>query len=153
MTAFEHKAPTNRLNYTGDLTPVIQDVCRAYELDTPKGFSVIEVGYEDCNVIIDTDNDRFLAKMFAKFRTPEDIERYVNTIQKVLEADVNHPELVKTPTGEAVYENHGIVLALLKFVAGKTFYDLNRAPNDEERTAIIKQATIINRIDYNLCLS
>jgi Ser/Thr protein kinase RdoA (MazF antagonist) len=148
MTALEHKAPTDRLNYAGDLTSVIDDICTTYNLGTPKDFSVIEVGYEDCNVIINTDHDRFLAKMFADFRTSEDIKRYVTTIQKVLEAGVNHPELIKTPNDEAAYATHGIKLVLLKFVAGKTFYDLNRAPNEEERRAIIEQAAIVNRIDY-----
>lgn len=62
----EQSSPLDRLNYTGDITPVIEDICAAYHIGSPTNFAVIEVGYEDCNVIIDTAQDRFLAKMFAK---------------------------------------------------------------------------------------
>jgi Ser/Thr protein kinase RdoA (MazF antagonist) len=144
----EHKAPTDRLNYTGDLAPVVSDVCQAYDLGEVKEFSVIEVGYEDCNVIIDSDRGKVLAKMFAKFRTQEDVQRYVTTIEKVLEAGVQHPALMRTQQGDAVYRNHDIEMSLLEFVEGKTFYDLNRIPNDEERQSVIEQAAKINSIDY-----
>lgn len=144
----ERTTPADRLNYSGDLTPIVQDICRVYELGTLKDFSVIEVGYEDCNVIIDTDHDRFLAKMFAKFRTPEDIQRYVTTIQKVIEAGVHHPELLMAPADEVAYTTHDITLSVLKFVEGQTFYGLGRAPTDNERKAVIEQAAKINSIDY-----
>lgn len=144
----EHKAPTDRLNYTGDLTPIVQGACVAYGLGILQNFSVIEVGYEDCNVIIEADEGKFLAKMFAKFRTPEDIQRYVTTIGKALEAGVRHPALVSTKNGEATYKSHDVTMALLEFVEGKTFYDLGRAPDSSERTAIIKQAAKIHQINY-----
>lgn len=149
MTTPEHKAPTNRLTYTGDLTPVIEDICQAYELGTPKDFSVIEVGYEDCNVIINTNHDRFLAKMFAKFRTPEDIQRYVDIIQNVVKGGVNHPELIMTPDDKPTYTSEGITLALLRFVEGKTFYDLKRPLTADERRTVIEQAAKINNINYH----
>lgn len=148
MTTPEHKAPTDRLTYTGDLTPVIEDICQAYELGTPKDFSVIEVGYEDCNVIINTDHDRFMAKMFAKFRTPEDIQRYVDIIQNVIEVGVHHPELIMAPGDNPTYTSGGVTLALLKFVEGETFYGLKRPLTDDERRAVIEQAAKINSIDY-----
>ena len=66
MTEFQ--TPTDRLAYTGDLAPLIERVAEAYGVGTPTCHSVVEVGYEDCNVIIDTEQDRFLAKMFAKTR-------------------------------------------------------------------------------------
>jgi len=144
----EHKAPTDRLNYTGDLTPIINDICTTYHLGAVQEFSVIEVGYEDCNVIIETEADAFLAKMFAAFRTPDDVERYATTIKKVSEAGVYHPELIETPAGETTHKTHGITLALLKFVAGKTFYDLGRPPDDDERKAVIEQTAAVHRIDY-----
>jgi len=142
----EHKAPTDRLNYTGDLTPIINDICTTYHLGAVQEFSVIEVGYEDCNVIIETEADAFLAKMFAAFRTPDDVERYATTIKKVSEAGVYHPELIETPAGETTHKTHGITLALLKFVAGKTFYDLGRPPDDDERKAGVSHASTSRRM-------
>jgi Ser/Thr protein kinase RdoA (MazF antagonist) len=144
----EHRAPAGRLDYSGDLAPVVDDVCQAYGLGSPQGFSVIGVGYEDCNVIIDTAQGRFMAKMFAKTRKAGEIGRYAKVIEKVVEAGVNHPALVAAPGGGAVYRTGNISLVLMRFVEGKTFYDLGRIPTDEERQAIIEQAAKINRIGY-----
>lgn len=144
----KHQTPTDRLSYTGDLEPVIRRLCEMYGIGTPNNHSVIGVGYEDCNVIIDTEQDRFMAKMFAKTRMPDEIVRYTGNMQKVVEAGVHHPELVRTPTGEMAYTDSGITLVLMRFVEGKTFFELDRLPNDEERKAIIEQAAKINSIDY-----
>lgn len=144
----KNTTPTGRLDYSGDLAPVIDDICKAYGIGNPSDFSVIGVGYEDCNVVISTDQDRFMAKMFAKTRKPGEIGRYAEIMQKVVEAGVHHPELVAVPNGGTIYRTGNISLALMRFVEGKTFYDLGRAPTDEERRAIIKQAAKINRIDY-----
>lgn len=146
--SIEHAAPIGRIDYEGDLAPVIDGICKAYDIGQPSNFSVIGVGYEDCNVIIDTPQNRFMAKMFAKTRKPEEIEHYAATMRHVVEAGVNHPELVHTPDGDIIYRTGNISLALMRFVEGKTFYELNRIPTDEERTAIIEQAAKINRIDY-----
>lgn len=140
--------PTDRLAYSGDLEPVIERLCAAYEVGTPASSSVVEVGYEDCNVILETDQDKYLAKMFAKTRTTEDITRYATTMQKVVEAGINHPELLTTSSGEVTYTDSGITLVLMRFVEGKTFFELNQAPDADERRAVLAQAALVNGLDY-----
>lgn len=140
--------PTDRLAYSGELEPVIERLCAAYDVGTPASSSVVEVGYEDCNVILESDQDKYLAKMFAKTRTTEDIERYATTMQKVVEAGINHPELLTTTSGEVTYTDSGITLVLMRFVEGKTFFELERAPNAEERKIVLEQAAKVNDIDY-----
>ncbi len=144
----EKQKPTDRLNYSGDLEPIIEHIGNAYGVGSVRDFSVIEVGYEDCNVILETEQDKFLAKMFAKTRTTDDINRYSTTMQKVVEAGVHHPELLKTKSGEATLTNSGITLVLMRFVEGQTFFELNRAPNADERKAVLEQAAKVNSIDY-----
>ncbi len=140
--------PTDRLNYTGDLEPVIDRLCEAYDVGTPASSSVVEVGYEDCNVILETDQNKYLAKMFAKTRTAEDIARYTTTMQKVVEAGINHPELLTTISGEVTYTDSGITLVLMRFVEGKTFFEVDRAPDTDERKAVLEQAALVNGVDY-----
>lgn len=140
--------PTDRLAYTGDLEPVIDRLCAAYNVGTPASSSVIEVGYEDCNVVVETSQDKYLAKMFAKTRTAEEIARYTTTMQKVIEAGVHHPELLTTSSGEVAYTESGITLVLMRFVEGKTFFELDQAPDAEERRAVLEQAAKVNSIDY-----
>lgn len=144
----EAQKPTDRLSYTGELEPVIDSIYDAYGVDKPISNTVIEVGYEDCNVIIETDQSRYLAKMFSKNRTPDEISRYTTMMQKVVEAGVHHPDLLSTTGGDITYSKNGISLVLMRFVEGKTFYELNRAPNLKERKAVLEQAAKVNRIDY-----
>ncbi|MGB2786786.1 MAG: phosphotransferase [Candidatus Saccharimonadaceae bacterium] len=144
----EQQKPTDRLVYTGDLEPVIDRLCAAYDVGIPASSSVIEVGYEDCNVVVETSQDKYLAKMFAKTRTAEEIERYTTTMQKVVDAGVHHPELLTTSSGEVVYTDSGITLVLMRFIEGKTFFELDQAPDAEERKAVLEQASRVNGIDY-----
>lgn len=140
--------PIDRLNYTGSLVPVIDRLCQSYGIGNPIGHTVIATGYEDCNVIIETEQDKFMAKMFAKTRKPVEISRYVTTIQNILAAGVHHPELVLAPSNESIYTDKGIALVLLRFVEGKTFLELNRTPDDSEQAAVLEQAARVNKIDY-----
>lgn len=82
------QTPTDRLNYSGSLEPVVNRLCAAYGIGQPDSFSVVEVGYEDCNVIVETSSSRYLAKIFSKIREPEDIARYTTTMQKVIELEL-----------------------------------------------------------------
>ena len=140
--------PIDRLAYSGDLEPVIDRLCANYGVGTPASSSVIEVGYEDCNVIVETDQNKYLAKMFAKSRTAEEIARYTTTMQRVVGAGVHHPELLTTSSGEVVYTDTRITLVLMRFVEGKTFFELDRAPDAHERKAVLEQAAKVNSIDY-----
>ncbi len=63
-TEMGKKTPIDRLNYSGNLGPVVGRLCVAYEIGQPTDFSVIETGYEDCNVIIETPENKFVAKIF-----------------------------------------------------------------------------------------
>lgn len=144
----EQQKPTSRLAYSGDLALVIDRLCAAYGVGTPTGYSVVEVGYEDCNVILATDQGKYLAKMFAKTRSAEDIARYATTMQRVVESGINHPELLAISSGEVTYTDSGITLVLMRFVEGKTFFELDRVPDADERKAILEQAALVNGLDY-----
>ncbi len=147
----DKKTPVDRLNYSGSLEPVVGRLSTAYDIGDTQNFSVIGVGYEDCNVIVKTDKGKYVAKIFQKGRTPEDITRYITIMEKAIEAGVNHPPLLSTQGGNVIYTDsqaNGLSLILMQFIEGKTFFELNRAPNNEERKAIIEQATKVNKIDY-----
>lgn len=144
----ELQTPADRLNYTGDLTPIVERLCEAYDVGAPSSVDVVEVGYEDCNVILQTDQSKFVAKMFAKTRTLEEVSRYTTTMQKVVEAGVNHPELLTTSSGEITYTDSGITLVLMRFIEGETYFELDQAPDDTERKAVLEQAAKVNGIDY-----
>ncbi|MDO8503884.1 MAG: phosphotransferase [bacterium] len=148
----DKRTPVDRLNYTGSLEPVIKRLCGAYQIGEPTDFSVFELGYEDCNVLVVTGDKKYVAKIFSKGRSDDDIKGYVGRIEKVLEAGVNHPPLLTTTSGKTVYvdqEANRISMVLMQFVEGSSFYQPGRAPNSEELQRITEQAAKINSIDYH----
>jgi Ser/Thr protein kinase RdoA (MazF antagonist) len=145
----EEQGPTDRLAYALDLESFARKICAAYNIGRFRQFSVIETGIEDCNVIVETDKGKFLAKMFAKTRTAQDIQRYVGIMQRVVEAGVHHPQVISTKNGMPIYSDNGVSLALMCFIEGKTFLELDRSPNDGERMAVLEEAAKINQINYH----
>lgn len=147
----DKKTPVDRLNYSGSLDPIVKRLSDAYQIGEPTDFSVIEVGYEDCNVIVTTPKDKYVAKIFSKVRTPQDIIRCSTIMKKAIEAGVNHPALLKTSDADIVYtdaQTNGISMVLMQFVEGKSFMELDRAPNEEELQRVLEQAAKVNQIDY-----
>lgn len=145
-------SPLNRLGYKGDIQLALQRACNAFAIGSLKDFSVIGVGYEDCNIVINTEKGKYVTKIFAQTRKTEDIERYSQIMERAVEAGVNHPNLYKTNKGEVVYNDGSetnLSLVLMDYIAGNTFLELDRAPNEIERSAILEQAALINKIDYH----
>ncbi|KKS36961.1 MAG: scyllo-inosamine-4-phosphate amidinotransferase [Parcubacteria group bacterium GW2011_GWA2_42_14] len=150
--ATEKQTPLDRLDYSGELGVVVNRLASAYEIGSPTNFSVIGIGYEDCNVVIETPSGKYVAKIFSKDRNPEAITRYSTIMEKAVEAGVNHPLLIKTADGGVVYpdsEANGISMVLMKFVDGQTFLELDRAPDEGEQKAVVEQAVKVNGIDYH----
>jgi len=148
----DKRTPIDRLNYEGNLDPVVGRLCTTYRVGEPTDFSVIDVGYEDCNVVIATQKDKYVAKIFSKGRSPQDITRYSTIMEKAVEAGVHHPPLIRTADGGVVYvdpQANSLSMVLMKFVEGKSFLELNRAPNAEELQKVLEQAAKVNRIDHH----
>ncbi len=141
--------PTDRLSYSGDLKPVMQEICRAYSLGSLRNFSPVEIGYEDCNIFVETSEGKFLAKMFSKLRSADDVRRYAAIMQQVAESGVSHPELFQDQNKQTLSKVSGIPLVVMRFIEGKTFFELNRAPDEHERKAVVEQAVKINLIKYH----
>lgn len=147
----QKQTASDRLAYTGDLEPVVERLCDAFAVGDLRDFSVIEVGYEDCNVKIKTSTGTYLAKIFAKKRTPEHILRYTTIMQKAIQAGVQHPELMKTREDGVVHVDqhaHGISMVLMRFIPGQTYLDIDRAPTPQETKAIVEQAALVHQIDH-----
>ena len=139
---------SSRLDYSGDFSSLIKRICKVFTIGELVNFEIIEVGYEDCNVLIKTHKGTYVAKIFSKDRSQEEIERYAIIMQKVIQAGVNHPELLRTQDQDVLYHDKNITLVVMPFIEGKTFYTLDRPPNTEELKLITEQASIINAVEY-----
>ncbi len=140
----------NRLNYSGDLATLVDDFCIAYNIGTATNFSIIETGYEDCNIIIETQAEKYVAKIFSKARDENVIARYVSIMEKVITAGINHPPLIRNTEGNFIYTDKrsgGVSLILMKFIEGKSFFELSRVPDATEKKLIIEQALKISNLN------
>jgi len=141
-----------RIHYRGDLTVLLEKISTDYGLGTYSIHEVITVGYEDLNVILTTDKDKYFIKFFADFRTQEDCKRYVDIMQKAIVAGVQHPTLYKSPQGylyETAIDNATVRLCVLQFIDGKSFYSLQEQPTMDELRVLTHQVAIINQMDVH----
>lgn len=140
--------PLDIIDFTGDLASLVERTCSAFGIGTVSGFSVIEVGYEDCNVKIEAGGQGYVAKIFSKERSEKDIGRYTTIMGKVLAAGVNHPAIKKTRADSIIHRDGPLSMVLMDFIPGKTFFETGQVPNSSERQSLLEQAAKINSIDY-----
>ncbi len=139
-----------RIDYHGELPPLLHQVTKDYDLGEYQSHSIIPIGYEDLNIVLDTNTGKYLVKAFNTFRTPEDCQRYVDVMQNVMEAGIAHPR-VFTSDDEALHEitlnEASVRLCVLQFIQGSSFYSLNEQPTFEELMFITRQAAMINQLN------
>ena len=137
-----------RINFSGNLETILSAVCSEFKIGQFKNFRVVEIGYEDLNIILTTDLDRYFVKIFSSFRDFTEIKRYVKVMLEIIKAGINHPKLfqcsekyiysVKNSAGE-------LSLVVMEYIPGHTFFGLQSLPDINETREIIRQVTLINK--------
>lgn len=138
-----------RINYQGDLNPILRNVCRDFQIGEYTSYEIVPIGYEDFNMFVRTDKGKYFIKVFGSFRDKVQCSRYVGMIESVLKAGVSHPKLFKSAQGylyEALHGSSADRLCVMEFIDGKIFYELQTTPTVEEMQFVIKQAALINTI-------
>lgn len=141
----------SRIGYKGDFSSLLIRVSQDFNIGTYHSSQIIPFGYEDLNVMLETDQGKFFAKLFASFRSQADCERYVTVLEKILEVGVSHPNLYKSGQGHVNTIKHGsqeIRVAVMEYIDGQTFFELADKPNESEGRFIIAQAAKINSIAH-----
>jgi Ser/Thr protein kinase RdoA (MazF antagonist) len=141
-------APLGRIDYAGDIESLIGIVSESYGLGHVNTWQIIEVGYEDCNIKIDTESGRFLIKLFAKTRPATDVGRYIDILRLIAGTNIRHPELLATKKGNYSVHIDRVSGVVMRYIDGKTFMDLGRSPSQIELHQIVTQAVQINTLDY-----
>lgn len=137
----------DRISYKGDLKIVLRQVCKDYNLGEFYNFELNPTGYEDFNLVLITSSGKLFVKIFNSTRTEKECRRYAQIIEKVLEAGVSHPKLLESKQGK-LYSFENIFLVVMEYIDGKNFLELNMMPNKSEVQFILKQAALINSIDF-----
>jgi hypothetical protein len=149
--------PNNRLGYSGDLSTFINNLALYFGLGPVTETSYLAEGYEDCNVRIATQSGAYVCKIFAnnqlgdysKSRRGSDVaDRLVEIILSAGANGASVPELVSTDESY-LYRENGLVALGYRWIEGDSYFELDRAPNEQELSQIIKQATLINSTDLH----
>lgn len=139
----------SRIEYQHDIVPLLEQICQDYNFGTYKSHSVVPVGYEDFNIILITDQDKYFLKIFAQTRTYQNCQRYLHTMFLALQAGVKHPKIYHSNQGplyETMIGEATIRLCVLQFIHGKTLYELKTPPTTDQLKFIAQQAALINQL-------
>jgi Ser/Thr protein kinase RdoA (MazF antagonist) len=133
-----------------ELDALLESVAATYGLGGIRSYSVISVGYEDCNIDLRTDTGRFVVKVFASARESGVAARTVRLVEKAMEAGVSHPRLLRGREGALrVHHGSGNRYVVMEFVEGATFLELDRPPTDDELREVVAQAVLIHSLDMD----
>ncbi len=140
----------SRIEYLGDLGKLFELVTTDYQLGKLISYKPILQGYEDFNVVLETNTGKYLIKAMASFRSDEEAEQYAKTIRAALDNKISHPKLYKGPKGDlysTVLENKKIRLVVMDYIDGSDFYKLGEKPNNDEMIFLSQQAAKINKLN------
>lgn len=137
-----------RLAFTGSIDEVVDRVSKRLNLGSINSIEAIEIGFQDFNVKLVTSRGCFLIKIFSKERNHADIRRYVLVMEAAIEAGIHHPTLIGPPCSNPVEDEvSGLSMVIMDFIHGRTFYDMQRAPNPDELDLIAQEAVQINNLN------
>ncbi len=139
-----------RIAYLGDLKPLLSKVCVDYQIGNYLTHSIISMGYEDLNLIVETSHHKFFVKIFAEFRDDKDCQRLIDIILAARHVGVDQPEIYQFNVDKMLYESNvdgiSIRLCVMQYINGKTFFELQSKPTGKEAKLIIENAAKINSI-------
>ncbi|MEU7372110.1 phosphotransferase [Streptomyces albidoflavus] len=141
-------AALRRVRRPGRVDEVVRWAMAACSLSPVVRWAVSEVGYDDCNIMADTRDGRYVVKIFHTSRSPALCARYVDVVRRVTEAGVAHPRLHRAD-GSALLHHRptGNRLMVMDRVEGTTFLDADACPDDTELDSVVEQTYRIHTLD------
>lgn len=141
-----------RINYQGKMEDISRTICNNFEIGDFVANELILTGYEDYNFILETTKNKYFVKIFAKFRTDEDCERYLNIMINIIKSKIKTPKLIKyklSDLNKLHVNNTHLRFCILEYLNGKDFFNLNENPDSNEIKYILKQAALINSVNIH----
>ena len=113
-----------------DLKDILNIIITDYQFAGIKSYRVIETGYEDFNVYLETLNNKYVVKFFSNERTLDNINHYIKIVDLITKQDyLNIPKVYKNKNGileEIVFNDNKIYCFVMEYINGNTIYELNK---------------------------
>ena len=109
-----------------DLKSILDIIISDYQFAPLKSYKVIETGYEDFNVYLETLNSKYVVKFFSNERTIDNINHYIKIIDLIAKQDyLNIPKVYKNKNGileEIDFNGNKIYCFVMEYINGNTIY-------------------------------
>ena len=116
-----------------DLYDILEMITINYHFAKIKSYKVIETGYEDFNVYLETLNNKYVVKFFSNERTMDNIKHYIKIVDLIAKQDyLNVPKIYKNQNGtlgKIEYKGEEIYFFVMEYINGRTVYDLDKNIN------------------------
>lgn len=142
----------DRIDYIENIDILSEMVCKEYQLGNYIDTKIIEIGYEDFNAIITSSTGKYFMKVFSNIRTDDEVKDVIERAYIAEQSGVKSPKVYKNPNGEIITELHyntsKFRLALMEYVDGSSFFELNKKATDEDLLKIADLASKFGNINY-----
>jgi Ser/Thr protein kinase RdoA (MazF antagonist) len=136
-----------------DLDTIFLSVCSDYNLGSYLGYTHIEIGYEDFNIILETASGKYFIKIFNKDRPDSECYRLLKILSCANENELRVPKIFRV-NDEALYrikyENKELRLCVMEFIDGINMYNLSRDLLEDEIKDVARQLAKLDKIDYGV---
>jgi len=141
------KLDNNNINILTD------EICIKYKLGLPLGSSLIKIGYEDFNTVIQTTSGCYLVKVFNNKRSDQDVMVCIERTCVAQEHGLPIPRVFNNADGERYsclrIGDSRFRIAVTEFVNGMNYHQLGKKPSIHELEKIVDIAFLLSRIDYH----
>lgn len=136
-----------RINVNLPLDTISKLICEKCNITGYISSRIVEVGYEDFNIIITTKVRNYFVKIFNKNRTNVECENYIDRIKLSNEIGINAPKVLYIDSIQI--EEKTLKFVVLEYIDGKSFMELSKIPNADEIKEIIRQMSLIHKAKLN----
>lgn len=142
-----------RIHNIRNIKLIAQKVCEHYQLGGLIEQKHIEIGYEDFNMIINTNTGKYFVKILNKSRPQSEQDRLVNIIEKAVKGNVRVPKIYKV-NGKSIFEleinGNKLNIVVMQYIEGINMLLLNRDFTKNEIRSVAQEMAKINNINFQV---
>lgn len=111
-------------------------------------FQPIFEGYEDVNIMLNTNNGQYVLKIFATFRSEKNIHDYIKVIHEATNIGVETLELIQSETGKDYFFYGNTYSIITKYFDGDNF--VKTPPTLDEMSEVTKSLAKLNTLNFDI---
>ncbi|MBI4015654.1 MAG: phosphotransferase [Candidatus Aenigmarchaeota archaeon] len=136
-----------RVDLQVPLKSALEKVSEAYRIGNVLHYRIIQMGFEDANIVLETKKGKYVLKIFSKLKTLRKINDVVKGLVEFRKAGVPTPKLLKA-RGKYLLKIGKSYMCLMEFFTGKSFE--GRSVSEKELNNIVKFMAKIHGLRFKV---